>query len=91
MNRPADTCPRAVATPPSSPLARPSAPHAATLTLPLTLLFATAVGLIVVNLSAAQPLTGPVSRALNLPPELAGLIAMLPQLGYAIAETRNRG
>ncbi|EDZ97573.1 major facilitator superfamily MFS_1, partial [Burkholderia sp. H160] len=84
MNRPADTCPRAVATPPSSPLARPSAPHAATLTLPLTLLFATAVGLIVVNLSAAQPLTGPVSRALNLPPELAGLIAMLPQLGYAI-------
>ncbi|VVE13675.1 MFS transporter [Pandoraea fibrosis] len=46
-------------------------------------LFAAAVGIIVVNLSAAQPLTGPVSRALGLPGEFAGLIAMLPQLGYA--------
>jgi len=49
----------------------------------MTFFFAATVGVIVVNLSAAQPLTGPVSRALNLPPELAGLIAMLPQLGYA--------
>ncbi|MDR3397380.1 MAG: MFS transporter [Pandoraea sp.] len=53
------------------------------LSMPLTIFFAAAVGVIVVNLSAAQPLTGPVSRALHLPDELAGLIAMLPQLGYA--------
>ncbi|WP_353189938.1 MFS transporter [Pandoraea pnomenusa] len=54
-----------------------------TLTGPLTVFFAATVGVIVVNLSAAQPLTGPVSQALHLPAELSGLIAMLPQLGYA--------
>ncbi|MEX3935501.1 MFS transporter [Paraburkholderia phymatum] len=83
MNRPADTCPRAVATTPPSPSLPRSPATPGTLTTPLTLFFAAAVGVIVVNLSAAQPLTGPVSRALKLPPELAGLIAMLPQLGYA--------
>ncbi|HEX7750066.1 MAG TPA: MFS transporter [Bordetella sp.] len=60
-----------------------SAAPAAVLTTPLTLFFAATVGVIVVILSAAQPLTGPVSQALNLPPELEGLVAMLPQLGYA--------
>jgi len=83
MNRPADTCPRSLADTTSPSRAPSPAPTATTLTTPLTLFFAAAVGVIVVNLSAAQPLTGPVSRALNLPPELAGLIAMLPQLGYA--------
>jgi predicted MFS family arabinose efflux permease len=88
MNQPADTCPRrlAAASPPESaqsPPPHPSAPAGTTLSTPLTLFFAAAVGVIVVNLSAAQPLTGPVSRALGLPPALAGLIAMLPQLGYA--------
>jgi predicted MFS family arabinose efflux permease len=82
MTQPADTCAHQLASP--SPL--PPQSHALagdTLTTPLTIFFAAAVGLIVVNLTAAQPLTGPVSRSLNLPPELAGLIAMLPQLGYA--------
>lgn len=54
------------------------------LTLPLTLLFAFAVGVIIINLSAAQPLAGPVARALHIPPMLTGLVAMLPQLGYAV-------
>jgi predicted MFS family arabinose efflux permease len=49
----------------------------------LTFFFAVAVGVIVIDLFAAQPLTGPVSAALNLPAALAGLVAMTPQLGYA--------
>ena len=53
------------------------------LTPALTAFFCTAVGVIVVNLMAAQPLTGPISRSVGLPPAWAGLIAMLPQLGYA--------
>lgn len=54
------------------------------LTTPLTLLFAFAVGVIIINLTAAQPLAGPVARAVHLPPSLTGLVAMLPQLGYAV-------
>ena len=54
------------------------------LTLPLTLLFAFAVGVIIINLTAAQPLAGPVARAMHLPPAWTGLVAMLPQLGYAV-------
>ncbi len=54
------------------------------LTGPLTALFAFAVGVIIINLTAAQPLAGPVQRALHLPASLAGLVAMLPQLGYAL-------
>jgi len=54
------------------------------LTMPLTLLFAFAVGVIIINLTAAQPLAGPVARALRLPPAWTGLVAMLPQLGYTI-------
>ncbi|CAB3756439.1 MFS transporter [Paraburkholderia humisilvae] len=81
MNRAAD--PRAQALPlPPSTLTHDATPGTG-LTASLTLFFAAAVGVIVVNLSAAQPLTGPISRSLKLPPELAGLIAMLPQLGYA--------
>lgn len=56
----------------------------APLTGPLTVLFAFAVCVIIVNLTAAQPLTGPVGRALHLPASWSGLIAMLPQLGYAV-------
>lgn len=56
----------------------------APLTGPLTALFAFAVSVIIINLTAAQPLTGPVARALHLPASLSGLIAMLPQLGYAV-------
>jgi predicted MFS family arabinose efflux permease len=54
------------------------------LTGPLTVFFATAVGVIVMNLFAAQTLTGAISRSLHLAPEFAGLAAMLPQLGYAV-------
>src|ERR1700675_414884 len=54
------------------------------LTASLTAFFATAVGVIVMNLFAAQPLTGAISRSLHLAPELAGLAAILPQLGYAV-------
>ncbi len=66
-------------------LGKPTKPEAATtLTRPLTVLFAFAVCVIIVNLTAAQPLTGPVAHALHLPASLAGLVAMLPQLGYAL-------
>lgn len=51
---------------------------------PLTLFFATAVGVMIMNLFAAQTLTGAISRSLNLSPQFAGLVAMLPQLGYAV-------
>jgi predicted MFS family arabinose efflux permease len=54
------------------------------LTGPLTVFFATAVGVIVMNLFAAQTLTGAISRSLHLAPEFSGLAAMLPQLGYAV-------
>ncbi|MDR3710761.1 MAG: MFS transporter [Capsulimonadaceae bacterium] len=50
----------------------------------LTLLLATACGLIVANLYYAQPLAGPISRALGLSPVAAGLIVTMTQLGYGI-------
>ncbi|CAN7738186.1 MFS transporter [Caballeronia sp. LjRoot31] len=54
------------------------------LTGPLTAFFAAAVGVIVMNLFAAQTLTGAISRSLHLAPEFSGLAAMVPQLGYAV-------
>lgn len=54
------------------------------LTRPLTLLFAAAIGVMVINLFAAQPLTGPIADALALPPAWRGLVPMVPQLGYAL-------
>src|ERR1700722_6494290 len=54
------------------------------ITGPLTVFFATAVGVIVMNLFAAQTLTGAINRSLHLAPDFAGLAAMLPQLGYAV-------
>lgn len=91
MEHPAETCPRVLPIPgtPEShtPLAARPAPTEETaqptLTLPMTLFFAAAVGVIVVNLTAAQPLAGLVSRSLQLRPGWVGAIAMLPQLGYA--------
>ncbi|MBH9664165.1 MFS transporter [Burkholderia multivorans] len=67
---------------------RPGAARAAhdarpTLSAGMTLFFAATVGVIVIDLFAAQPLTGPISADLQLPASLAGLVAMLPQLGYA--------
>ncbi|HDR9683558.1 TPA: MFS transporter, partial [Burkholderia stabilis] len=72
MNCPAPSCPAA---------AGAGAPPA--LSAGMTLFFAATVGVIVMDLFAAQPLTGPISADLHLPPGLAGLVAMLPQLGYA--------
>ena len=50
----------------------------------LTLLFAAACGLVVANLYYAQPLVAPISAALGISPELAGLIVTLTQVGYGI-------
>ncbi|MBE2969542.1 MFS transporter [Burkholderia cepacia] len=78
MNCPANPCPAAVRTLESTPAGTPPA-----LSAGMTLFFAATVGVIVMDLFAAQPLTGPISADLHLPPGLAGLVAMLPQLGYA--------
>ncbi len=48
----------------------------------LTLLLATACGLIVANIYYAQPLVGPIAAAIGLPPGSAGLIVTMSQLGY---------
>ncbi|AOK15375.1 MFS transporter [Burkholderia cepacia] len=77
MTRPADLCPAPAAAPRASGGATPA------LSAGMTLFFAATVGVIVIDLFAAQPLTGPISADLHLPPGLAGLVAMLPQLGYA--------
>ncbi|MDN7430876.1 hypothetical protein [Burkholderia sp. AU45388] len=74
MNCPAPRC----AAPVSPPVAAPAA-----LSTGMTLFFAATVGVIVMDLFAAQPLTGPISADLHLPAGLAGLVAMLPPLGYA--------
>ncbi|MDQ2823665.1 MAG: MFS transporter [Pseudomonadota bacterium] len=50
----------------------------------MTLLLATACGMIVANLYYAQTLVAPIARATGLPPELAGLIVTLTQVGYAL-------
>jgi predicted MFS family arabinose efflux permease len=47
-------------------------------------LLATACGVIVANLYYAQPLVGPISRAIRLPPAAAGLIVTLTQIGYCL-------
>lgn len=69
---------------PARAITAPEADNPHRLTGPLTVFFATAVGVIVMNLFAAQTLTGAISRSLHLAPEFAGLAAMLPQLGYAV-------
>lgn len=79
MSQATDACPRAL----PAALLPQSESTGAVLTRSLTLFFAATVGVIVVNLSAAQPLTGPIGRDLGLPLAWSGLIAMLPQLGYA--------
>ncbi len=48
----------------------------------IPLLLAVACGMIVANLYYAQPLVGPIARALQLSPEIAGLIVTLIQIGY---------
>ncbi|NTZ08857.1 MFS transporter [Burkholderia metallica] len=78
MNCPANRC-----SAPVSPSISPSVAAPPALSTGMTLFFAATVGVIVMDLFAAQPLTGPISADLHLPPGLAGLVAMLPQLGYA--------
>ncbi|OAZ66336.1 putative MFS-type transporter YdeR [Bacillus subtilis] len=48
----------------------------------LTLLLATACGIIVANLYYAQPLVGLISKVIGLSPGSAGLIVTLTQIGY---------
>ncbi|MDO9405213.1 MAG: MFS transporter [Polaromonas sp.] len=69
---------------PSTPAthANVTAPLPAALPTWMTLLLATACGLLVANLYYAQPLAGPIAAALGMPPQLAGLVVTLTQLGY---------
>ncbi|SMF45753.1 MFS transporter [Pseudogulbenkiania subflava] len=55
-----------------------------TLSARLTLLLATACGVIVANLYYAQPLVGPISVSTGLPAQAAGLIVTLTQVGYGL-------
>ena len=60
--------------------------HSTQTSLPvwLTLLFATACGLIVANIYYAQPLIGPITASLGLSPQAAGLIVTMGQIGYGV-------
>lgn len=49
-----------------------------------TLLLAFSCGLIVANIYYAQPLIGPISAELGLPPHLAGLLVTMSQVGYGV-------
>lgn len=50
----------------------------------LTLLIATACGIIVANLYYAQPLVGVISSSIGLPANSSGLIVTLTQIGYVV-------
>jgi predicted MFS family arabinose efflux permease len=50
----------------------------------LTFLLALACGLLVANTYYAQPVAGPMSEALGIPRQAAGLIVTMTQLGYGI-------
>lgn len=54
------------------------------LTRRMVWIFAAATGVIIMNLSAAQPLIGPIAGSIGLSPGAAGLIGTLPLLGYAV-------
>ncbi len=58
--------------------------HGAGLPTWLSLLLATACGLIAANIYYAQPLVGPISAALHLSSRAAGLIATMAQVGYGV-------
>ncbi len=60
------------------------APSASALSGGLTLLLAGAAGLIVANIYYPQPLAGPISVALGLSPQSAGLVVTMTQIGYAL-------
>jgi predicted MFS family arabinose efflux permease len=48
----------------------------------VTFLLAAACGLIAANIYYAQPLIGPISASLGIPPSAAGLIVTMTQIGY---------
>jgi len=60
------------------------APSAPALSGGLILLLAAAAGLIVANIYYSQPLAGPISTALGLSPQSAGLVVTMTQIGYAL-------
>jgi predicted MFS family arabinose efflux permease len=68
--------------------ATPSHPHhepaPARIAPALVGLLATACGVLVANVYYAQPLVGPISAALGLSTEAAGLIVTMTQLGYVV-------
>ena len=70
----------------SSSHLRHAAPPAL-LTPALIWTFALATGVIIMNLSASQPLIGPIAASIGLPAGAAGLISTLPLLGYAAGLT----
>jgi predicted MFS family arabinose efflux permease len=59
------------------------APPEPALTRGLIWTFAVATGVIIMNLSAAQPLVGPIASSIGLDLGAAGIISTLPLLGYA--------
>ncbi|MEO6919449.1 MAG: MFS transporter [Collimonas sp.] len=67
------------------PAAQTITTHAASggISAALQILFAAAVGITVINLFATQTLIAPIAAALGLDSRLSGMVAMLPQLGYA--------
>ena len=56
----------------------------APITRGMTLLMAAACGLIVANIYYVQPLAGPISAQLGLPPSATGIIVTLTQIGYGL-------
>lgn len=66
----------------STTLPAPATGDTAAIPAWLTLLLATACGLIAANIYYAQPLVGPISAALGLSPQAAGLIVTMTQIGY---------
>ncbi|MGY2046627.1 MFS transporter [Methylobacterium sp. JK268] len=57
-------------------------PHPRAVSAGMTSLLAAACGLIAANIYYAQPLAGPISAALGLSPQAAGLVVTLTQIGY---------
>lgn len=62
----------------------PPEPSAQGISAGLTFLLAAACGLVAANIYYAQPLIGPISAALGLSPQAAGLIVTLTQIGYGL-------
>lgn len=57
-------------------------PDTRTVSAGMTFLLAAACGLVAANIYYAQPLAGPISAALGLSPQAAGLVVTLTQIGY---------